>query len=579
MTTRQSTTLHLDDPDNDQNGIAFSTIETSDQDPTAEYDPVLEIWGTILAPDNQVLTAKLRVPMPDVRDLQSYLNDQFGRTKIDHPPVRIEGAEAQSSFLTQQDNDNAMFFKDGWMACLREVLALVDAGWTALQIQDWAKNQLSGYVGPAALSPDAVAALKPGVTYPFVDGDVYVLGPEVFIHPSGEVLCYQGRNYVPQASEKSNPVEYEPTTGGELLGEQSNAPSSDARQCAHISNGVQCQYTEHGPETMHSYEMAVQFPLPLPQETQINVTPQDLSGNPRSAQHPDNQADEWKISDEEANRKRRLKVEIAFDDALADWTRNNTDPAYVEALNAAYEALRKREPNNSRFHRPPYGGQSTLAPVAPESQQPDEVASLPQASFAAEPMAVGQGEGDPWKRPEPALPNLGYDPALHAAEEEFQRADGTPATSPGANYMVQANHPSVQQMAQQFGGYDTEQTITVDAGSPILQQPPLQMNPQAQQAAQAFPCQTQASDGRWCLRPAGHEIQTQERPATAHVYATDPALLNGPHGFAPGGVVQPAPHLQAVPAFVPPQAAVPQQTASYQDEPMPAAPQWPTPQQ
>lgn len=34
--------------------------------------------------------------------------------------------------------------------------------------------------------------------YPFCDGDVMVLGPEVFAAEDGSVLCWQGQNYVPQ---------------------------------------------------------------------------------------------------------------------------------------------------------------------------------------------------------------------------------------------------------------------------------------------------------------------------------------------------------------------------------------------
>ena len=37
-----------------------------------------------------------------------------------------------------------------------------------------------------------------GPDYPHESGDVVVIGPEAFIARDGSVLCYRGRNYVPQ---------------------------------------------------------------------------------------------------------------------------------------------------------------------------------------------------------------------------------------------------------------------------------------------------------------------------------------------------------------------------------------------
>lgn len=34
--------------------------------------------------------------------------------------------------------------------------------------------------------------------YPYIDGDEIVLGPEVFASAAGDVICWKGRNYVPQ---------------------------------------------------------------------------------------------------------------------------------------------------------------------------------------------------------------------------------------------------------------------------------------------------------------------------------------------------------------------------------------------
>jgi hypothetical protein len=35
-------------------------------------------------------------------------------------------------------------------------------------------------------------------TYPHQDGDVTVLGPEIFVDQDGNVICWKGENYVPQ---------------------------------------------------------------------------------------------------------------------------------------------------------------------------------------------------------------------------------------------------------------------------------------------------------------------------------------------------------------------------------------------
>lgn len=37
------------------------------------------------------------------------------------------------------------------------------------------------------------------MTYPYVNGDVVVLGPEIFVSNDGKVICWKGKNYVAQA--------------------------------------------------------------------------------------------------------------------------------------------------------------------------------------------------------------------------------------------------------------------------------------------------------------------------------------------------------------------------------------------
>lgn len=40
--------------------------------------------------------------------------------------------------------------------------------------------------------------ISPSPEYPYQDGDFIVLGPEVFVSADGGVICWRGRNYVPQ---------------------------------------------------------------------------------------------------------------------------------------------------------------------------------------------------------------------------------------------------------------------------------------------------------------------------------------------------------------------------------------------
>lgn len=47
--------------------------------------------------------------------------------------------------------------------------------------------------------------------YPYPDGDVTVLGPEIFVSSDESVICWKGRNYVPQNEQD----EQEQALGGE----------------------------------------------------------------------------------------------------------------------------------------------------------------------------------------------------------------------------------------------------------------------------------------------------------------------------------------------------------------------------
>jgi hypothetical protein len=60
----------------------------------------------------------------------------------------------------------------------------------------WYCTRDEGHEGPCPALPVDVAD-RPR-SFPYEEGDVVVLGPELFGLPDGSVLCYRGVNYVPQ---------------------------------------------------------------------------------------------------------------------------------------------------------------------------------------------------------------------------------------------------------------------------------------------------------------------------------------------------------------------------------------------
>lgn len=513
MTTRQSTTLHMSgDGDDPNNGLAFSTIDAGEE-PNRDYDPVLEVWGTIQAPDGQVLTAKMQHAMPDVRDLQSFLNDNFGRGVAQLPE----------------------------------------------SVEHTVKTAISNllYQGYKITSPNGTEVDGKGLSSYNYD----------FPETPANLEYYAEQD-----------AAWQPKPGDTVHIVTAQVTGATPRQCAVIYNGVQClapeghaQQHDFGPIAQHQPDVDLfQEQAAAIQRSDDNHTPQDLSDNPRSVQHPDNQAPRLILGPKNAAeqaRKRRLKLEIEFDDLAEKYKTDPHNPGVVAALNDAAVALHKREPDNSRVVNFLFDPSSAPAPVAqPEQHQRADLDSLPEAHFA----------------PEPAV------------------------TAP--NYLIQEASPTNQQYAEAVAtlpGVHLQDSVSMTPEQ--FQQAQADGNPAAIQAAQAFPCPHQSSDHRPCLRPAGHEIELPNRPAVPHVYATTPSMLtqqpatvapgpNGPHvtyqppaqpqpdaGFAqppapyaaPAQPVQPfqQPHLQAVPD---PQSNVAVMSFHEGEPGMPAAPAMPT---
>lgn len=518
MTTRQSTTLHMSgDGDDPNNGLAFSTIDAGDPEAGApgELRQVLEVWGTIEAPDGQLLTARMKVGMPDVRDLQAFLSDHFGRGVRKLPESVRDIVETAIRNLIEQGY--GIVAPDG-------------------------SEYGSGGLSPARMEP-----------YPDNEDDLPMdAGGHV-----NDLAFYDVPN---------DP--WQPKPGDTVHVITAQVTGAAPRQCAVIYNDVQClapeghaQQHDFGPIAQHQPDVDLfQEQAAAIQRADDNHTPQDLSDNPRSAQHTDNQAPRFVLGPKNAAeqaRKRRLKLEIEFDDLAEKYKTDPHNPGAVAALNDAAVALHKREPDNSRVVNFLFDPTSAVHPATGLPEQPEQPEQLPEAHFA----------------PEPANPPpTPYEPSLFP---------GTDPTQMTAAQQAWTNNP------------DGSASF-----SPIAAE---------QSAAQAFPCPHQSSDQRPCLRPAGHEIELPNRPAVPHVYATTPSMLNqqpatvapgpnGPHvtyqppaqpqpdaGFAqppapyaaPAQPVQPfqQPHLQAVPDPQPNVAVM----SFHENEPgMPAAPAMPT---
>jgi hypothetical protein len=504
VTNFESTSYHVEDQAGES--VAFTVLPpTADQATagTGEHDPVLRLWSTQVMPDNRLINVEVGFSVGDVAGLQSFLNDQFGRGKA---------AAGNPTPQTQRDNENIVFFNNGWVEALKEVVLLARNDRNPL---DWAVAQLEGQiVGDEA---PMTAPVQPNHTP----------GPEVY--------------------GMAEPSDF---YGGE-------ADAANARQCPAISNGVQCN-APTGHAHPHDFPNSagdclrtddhhhmqdstgihwvhdgfeLNCPLldnhhpvnvwhPAPQTGDGAATPPaaptstpvapDGEQTAASATGAVNTETAPSSAPAEKTRKRRTKVEMAYDRALealqsipqggADWE------AATHAMNEAKQALQDKDPGNSRLsqvivNQQPLGGVQVMhTPPAPEQQ--------PTVQFAGEPV-------NPFTQPPPEQP--------------------------------------------QYAAF---------AGAPVGQAPAI--SPQESQAAQAFPCPQMHSDGiRQCVRPYGHELQTATNPEPKpHAFATDPSTLGQPMQPAP----LPAPAFNVTTPTLTGEIAGGAQILSFQTPPTPADP-------
>jgi hypothetical protein len=286
-----------------------------------------------------------------------------------------------------------------------------------------------------------------------------------------------------------------------------------ARRCAVIYNGVQCENAEHSPTVLHSF---LQEGL-IPQNDAGTATPpadaQGATNTPQAGASAQSAAEsatgagtpeaapasQPTAESEKPKRKRRTKPEIAYDEALKVWKEGKGDSvADGQTLSEAYEALKAKDPGNSRLV------QTVAAQQVPEgmplTSNPDE----------AQPAPVGFA-------PEQPAPNANY---VQQMQSPINQEFATWASNlPGEHH-------------QDSVFMTPEQAATVTAFQPgqTPQLGQVTVSPEEQQAAQGFPCPVRSSDNRPCQRPYGHELATAANPQPKpHVYATtDPSQLGQP---------------------------------------------------
>lgn len=335
----------------------------------------------------------------------------------------------------------------------------------------------------------------------------------------------------------------------DLFHEQAAALTDDQpRRCAVIYNGIQCEYpddaTIHG-QFGHLFHGLTQTgdgaaTPPADPTTTPAATGGDQAAESATAAGTAEAAPSPSTPAEKPKRKRRTKVEKAYDDALDAYVSEKTLPN-SEALATAYDALRAKEPEDERvrlhFERIGAPAMDPEAAAVPPGEPHGQAWIGP--SFAPDPTAQYQAAGQVLID---AANDAGYD---------------VPAFAPG--------------QAPQLGA--------------------VEISPQEQQAAGAFPCPVQSSDGRTCQRPYGHEIQTATNPEPKpHVYATVPSQLGITSAQAVQAVEMSQPAFQAaghpMPTAplsfrVPPtpaEAPTHAPSGAEMQPPAPAAPFWQQPQ-
>lgn len=525
MTNFESTSYHVEDKAGES--VAFTVLPPTGEQETAgtsEHDPVLRLWSTQVMPDNRLINVEVGFSVGDVAGLQSFLNDQFGRGKA---------TASSPTPQTQRDNQNAEYFKSGWMSALKEVVLLARNERNPI---DWAVAQLEGQVvgDEAPMSAPALGSLDYYEPVPMPDLQP---GDPVTVHVGDETSHWTvGENTSTlkpaETTEcrRTDPHHHmQDSTGIHWVhdGLEAHCPSPDyhhpvsvvhplgliesaSRQCPVISNGVQCSKADWhvnsllgGETAQHTFPQTGDGAAPPPATPSATPVPAGGEQAAESATGVHNTEVAPSSAPAEKKRTRRTKLEMAYDRALEalqsvpqggeQWS------AAMAAMNEAKAALAAKDPGNERLNQ-------TVSTPGAASPNPDPVQIVPN--------------------PQPPV--------------QFAGEPVNPFTQP----------PPTQQMPAAF----VAPGMTNDH---YLPEGPVQVSPAESQAAQGFPCPQMDSSGtRQCVRPYGHELMTATNPEPKpHVFATDPGALGGP--LQP---VQQIPQADPVEAFIP-MPAKPQQPA------------------
>lgn len=346
MTNYESTVYTVED-ESQETSAAFSTLPPG-MGVIEERDPVMKLWHTTTLPDGQSINVSVEFELGDVRGLQSFLNDQFGRGE-----ARI-GAHRPAE-QTEVDGTSAEYFRSGWVSALKEAMLIASSGQDPMA---WAQSQM-----------------PKDETLPGQPSD---FGAETWDHESHGSERLATLDGLPGMLEPSD------LSGGWA--------DSQPRQCPVIYNGIQCAKAEGHPD---SHEFVQDWLAVQPTQTGDGATPP--TADPGSVELPGQgvavvesatavaAAEAPSPSAKKSNR--RKKEEIAYDRALDAFRAQPTSQLEYVELTKAAEALRKRFPDAIRLelYDRHVQEQNISALLADKAVQPTTTAAvLPTTSTAIE---------------------------------------------------------------------------------------------------------------------------------------------------------------------------------------------------
>ena len=462
MTNYQSTSYHTVNED-EQTSLAFSTLPPEAPGVPDTDDYVMKAWHTAFLPDGQPVAVAVYYNTDDVRGLQSFLNDQFGRG-VKRLPDSAEDTVRTALNNLLADGYRIVAPNGAEMGSNNVPFLVREPGWGTAPDGAATWNPLEAQRAAEALGDDQAANQ-------FLDA----------MQSASEAIGQMQIGTAIHAWAERNPLDA-------------------VRQCPYISNGVQCTGPE-GHETAHHVQgyalPALQTgdgaatppaaPMTTPGATGGEQAAESATGAPTSEVAPSPFApykpteqelaanEAAKTADPEAylaaqqtaepakkKVNRRKKEEIAYDNALEAFRKQPTSQLEYTALTQAAEALRKRFPNASRLEA--YDLHVQMQDVGPLLKEP---------------------QGQPTEMRDPV-----------AGKDYMSDSSPVPHFAP---------EPSAE---------------PIPAPQPIALPTPQDVTPEETAAAQAFPCQHISEiSQRPCIRAAGHELANPPKP---HIYAPLP---------------------------------------------------------